>query len=126
MAKNKNYPLYEVERFTDFKDMLCRADEEAGDKTAIRYYTNFAEKQTRDVTYHEFRHEVGCLGTGLAALGVTADHVAMVSENRYEWILAYLTILCTEGVWVPVDKELPFPEILNILAHSDSKVVFSS
>ena len=47
MAKNKNYPLYEVERFTDFKDMLCRADEEAGDKLAIRYYTNYAEKQTR-------------------------------------------------------------------------------
>ena len=126
MAKNKNYPLYEVESFTDFKDMLRRADEEAGDKLAIRYYTNYAEKQTRDITYHEFRHEVECLGTGLAALGITADHVAMVSENRYEWILAYLTILCTEGVWVPVDKELPFPEILNILAHSDSKVVFFS
>ena len=126
MAKSKNYPLYEVESFTDFKDMLAKADEEAGDKLAIRYYTNYAAKEIRDITYHEFRHETLALGTGLAALGVTADHVAMVSENRYEWILTYLTILNTEGVYVPIDKELPFPEIMHILAHSDSKVVFFS
>ena len=37
MAKNKNYPLYEVESFTDFQDMLRRADEAAGDKLANRY-----------------------------------------------------------------------------------------
>lgn len=126
MAKNKNYPLYEVESFTDFKDMLKQADEQAGDKIAIRYYLDFAEKSIRDVTYHEFRHETEALGTGLASIGVTDCHVAMVSENSYYWILTYLTILNSAGVYVPIDKELPFNEIMNILAHSDSEVVFYS
>lgn len=126
MAKNKNYPLYEVSPLTDFKDMLRQAVDEAGDSIALRYYTNFAKKEIRDVTYREFKRETEELGTGLASIGVTDCHVAMVSENSYQWILTYLTVLNSEGVYVPVDKELPFPEMINILAHSDSQVVFFS
>ncbi len=126
MARNKNYPLYEVSPLTDFKDMLAKAVSEAGDKVAIRYYTNYAKKEIRDVTYSEFKSESEALGTGLASLGVTDAHIAMVSENSYQWILTYLTVLNSEGVYVPIDKELPFNEIINILAHSDSEVVFFS
>ena len=126
MAKNKNYPLYEVSPFTDFKDMLRQASDEAGDQLAIRYFRDYASRDVRDVTYNEFKRETEELGTGLASLGITDAHVAIVSENSYHWILTYLTILNSEGVFVPVDKELPFPEIMNILAHSDSKVVFFS
>mgnify|MGYP001860603749 FL=1 len=126
MAKNKNYPLYEVAPLKDFKDMLRQADEQAGDKIAIRYFLDWASKSIRDVTYHEFKHETEALGTGLASLGITDCHVAMVSENSYYWILTYVTVLNSSGVYVPVDKELPFDEIMNILRHSDSEVVFYS
>ena len=126
MAKNKNYPLYEVAPLKDFKDMLRQADEQAGDKIAIRYFVDWASKSIRDVTYHEFKHETEALGTGLASLGITDCHVAMVSENSYYWILTYVTVLNSSGVYVPVDKELPFDEIMNILRHSDSEVVFYS
>lgn len=126
MAKNKNYPLYEVAPLKDFKDMLSQADEQAGDKIAIRYFLDWASKSIRDVTYHEFKHETEALGTGLASLGITDYHVAMVSENSYYWILTYVTVLNSSGVYVPVDKELPFDEIMNILRHSDSEVVFYS
>ena len=126
MAKNKNYPLYEVSPLTDFKDMLRQAVENDGEKIAFRYYRDYMAKDVRDVTYNEFKRETEELGTGLASLGVTADHVAMISENRYEWILTYLTVLNSEGVYIPVDKELPIGEIINILAHSDTKVVFFS
>lgn len=126
MAKNKNYPLYEVAPLKDFKDMLRQADEQAGDKIAIRYFLDWASKSIRDVTYHEFKHETEALGAGLASLGITDCHIAMVSENSYYWILTYVTVLNSSGVYVPVDKELPFDEIMNILRHSDSEVVFYS
>ncbi len=126
MAKNKNYPLYEVAPFTDFRDMLRQADDEAGEKVAVRYFPDPADRTIRDVTYHELKRASEALGTGLASIGVTNDHVAMVSENSYQWILTYVTILNTSGVYVPIDRELPFPEIMNILAHSDCKVVFFS
>lgn len=83
MPKNKNYPLYEVAPLKDFKDMLRQADEQAGDKIAIRYFLDWASKSIRDVTYHEFKHETEALGTGLASLGITDCHIAMVSENSY-------------------------------------------
>ena len=126
MAKNKNYPLYEVSPLTDFKDMLRQAVEQDGEKLAFRYFRDYAAKDIRDVTYNEFKRETEELGTGLASLGITDAHVAMVSENRYEWILTYITVLNSEGVYIPVDKELPFNELMNILAHSDTKVVFFS
>lgn len=126
MPKNKNYPLYEVAPLKDFKDMLRQADEQAGDKIAIRYFLDWASKSIRDVTYHEFKRETEALGTGLMSLGVNDCHIAMVSENSYYWILTYVTVLNSSGVYVPVDKELPFDEIMNILRHSDSEVVFYS
>jgi long-chain acyl-CoA synthetase len=126
MAKNKNYPLYEVSPLVDFKDMLRQAVDEAGDKIAIRYFLDYSSKTIRDVTYREFKHETEMLGTGLASIGITDCHIAMVSENSYQWILTYLTVLNSSGVYVPIDKELPFHEIMNILSHSDSEVVFYS
>ena len=82
MAKNKNYPLYEVSPLTDFKDMLRQAVEQDGDKIAFRYFRDYAAKEIRDVTYNEFKRETEELGTGLASIGITDAHVAMVSENR--------------------------------------------
>jgi len=121
--KKKDYPLYEVEYFSNFKEMLAQAVEQAGEKVAFKFKENNA---VRDVTYNEFVNTVQALGTGLYSLGLRTEHVAIVSENSYKWITVYLTQLCGEGVFVPVDKELPFEEIVHILNTSDSAAVFFS
>lgn len=121
--KNRDYPLYEVEQFSNFKEMLNQAVEQAGEKIAFRFKE---ENEVRDVTYNEFVNTVKSLGTGLYNLGFTTDHIAIVSENSYKWVTVYLTQLCGEGVFVPVDKELPFNEVLHILNTSDSTAVFFS
>lgn len=126
MARNRNYPLYKVKSFTDFKDMLRLADKEAGDKIAFKYFSGDAERTVRDVTFHEFKHQTEAFGTGLASFGITDKHMAIVSENSYNWILTYLTVLNSAGVFVPIDRELPFNEIMNIISHSDSEIVFFS
>ncbi len=122
MKNQKNYPLDHVEKFSSIKEMLMLAEKEAGDKIAFKYN----EGGIQEVSYRTFRRTVLSLGTALANRGIADKHVACLSENRYKWLVAYLTILCSDGVFVPIDKELPDKDILNILDHSDSDVVFYS
>ncbi len=123
MRKQKNYPLYEVEPFRDFQEMLEKAAAAAGDKPAFQYKW---QKQVRSVTYTRFKQDVDILGTALCVLGLQDRHIAMVGENSYRWVNVYLSVLCCTGVYVPIDKELPLDEILHVLNHSDSEVLFCS
>ncbi|MEW6214817.1 MAG: AMP-binding protein, partial [Nitrospirota bacterium] len=54
------------------------------------------------------------------------DKVAIISENRPEWCASYLAISLSGGAAVPIDAQLGPDEIRNLLADSESKVVFHS
>ena len=121
MNKQKDYPLNEVKKFSSIKEMLELAVKEAGDKVAFKYKEN---KEVRDVTYSEFQKDTLSLGEALVELNVEDKHIAVIGENSYDWVTVYLTVLKSAGVIVPIDKELPFHDIMNVLNSSDSEVMF--
>jgi long-subunit acyl-CoA synthetase (AMP-forming) len=54
-------------------------------------------------TWTQFRRDVRALAKGLIALGHNAgDRVAIVGENRIEWVLAELAIMAAGGVPAPL------------------------
>ncbi len=56
-----------------------------------------------DISYAEFRRKVFLFAHGLASLGIRkGDMVAIVAENRPEWIVADMAIVCLGAVSVPV------------------------
>ena len=116
-----NYPLYEVKEFIDFKDMIWQHAEREPNKVAFRYTVN---KEDRQVTYKQHYENMNAMGTALADAGYHGIHIAMVGENCYEWALMQITVLASDNVYVPIDKELPMTDLLNVINHSDSKVVF--
>ncbi len=118
---NKNYPIDEVVPFRDFKEMLSQATVLGGEKAGFRYK---AGKEIVDVTYGQFENDTKCLGTALYKNGFCDKHIAMIGGNCYEYIVAFLTVLNTNGVFVPVDKELLFDEIIHVVNHSDTEVFF--
>ena len=63
---------------------------------------------------------------GLSGKIEKGDRVAIVSENRPEWCASYLAISLSGGIVVPIDAQLGSDEIKNLLADSESKVVFHS
>ncbi|MBQ3183192.1 MAG: AMP-binding protein [Clostridia bacterium] len=117
------HKLYETKSFDSVGEMLNIAKEKAAGHIAFRYRIN---DMIREVNYAEFCHDVYSLLSALRELGVDGTHIACLSENRYEWINVYLTVLCSRGVFVPVDREMTEDEIINILSHSDSEVIFCS
>ncbi len=121
--QKRNYAFYQVEKFSSIKEMLEIAKNESGEKIAFRYVH---KKEQKSKTYEEFVLDTYYLGTALSSIDMTNNHIAVIGENRYEWIATYLTTLKTNGVIVPVDKELPCGDIINVLQHSDSEMLFYS
>ncbi|MBQ3707103.1 MAG: AMP-binding protein [Clostridia bacterium] len=124
MKELKNYPLYEVTPVHSVRELLKIAGDEAADKIAFRYRVDAST--IRDITYREFIRDVHALGSALTEKGLIDGHIAQIGENSYRWITVYLAALAGDGVYVPVDKDLPEADILNILNHSDSTVLFYS
>ena len=57
---------------------------------------------------------------------VPGEHVAIIGENRVQWMLAYLTCHAFGLVVVPIDKSLQENEVLTVLHASDAKAVIFS
>lgn len=124
---NKNYALNSnVTKVSSIKEMLDLAVKEAGDKNAFEYRDEVNHNKIIEVTYKEFVRDTDELGTALASLGMADKHIAMIGENSYKWLTVYLTVLKSTGVFVPTDRELPCKDIINVLKHSDSEVLFYS
>lgn len=114
---------YEPEKFERIGEMLNIAKEKAAGRIAFRYRTGDI---VHEVNYAEFCHDVLSLLSALTEKEIDTCHIACLSENRYEWVNSYLAVLCSRGVFVPVDREMTEDEIINVLDHSDSEIVFCS
>ncbi len=122
MAKNvigQHTP--ELTRPTSIKHLIKIAVDEAADKIAFKYRTS---EGIKEVTFKEFRDQTVWLGTGLASLGQASGHIACIGENSYNWIVTYLTALQSEGVFCPIDKELPIDDLVTVINHGDDDVIF--
>lgn len=124
MKKQTNYPLYDVTPFSDFKEMLTIAVKEAGDKIAFKFKNE--DNSVSEISYKAFFSDVTALGCALTSLGLSGLHVACIGENCYKWVVTYLAMLGCTGVFVPIDKELPPGDIINVIENSDSEAVFYS
>ena len=113
----RNIPLYEVRPINTLREMLNSSSEIYGDKTAFLVKRKGEEKY-ESVTYKQFKNDVCALGTALLSLGLAGKRIAIISENRYEWVVAYLAAVNGIGVVVPLDKELPVNEIENLINRS--------
>ena len=122
--QKRKFKLNEVTKVTSIKQMLKMAAEEDGDKIAFKYKGK--DDRIVQVIYKQFLRDTQELGTALASIGMHDKHIAIIGENSYKWLTAYLTVLQSTGVFVPVDKELTVKEVINVLRHSDSEVLFYS
>lgn len=119
----KNYALNEVTKINSINELLEIAVKEVGDSIAFKYKNG---NEVVEVSYNDFQNDTINLGTALHSIGITNSHIAVIGENSYNWLTVYLTVLKSNSVIVPVDKELPVADIISVLSHSDSEVLFYS
>ena len=117
--------IHKYMEFTDLKDMLKKSGEAYGDRTAYVFKTE-EEGKFREISHKEFRNDINYLGTALINMGLKGKRVAVISENRYEWGVAYLAVAAGVGVIVPLDKALPDNEIEILMIRSEIEAIIYS
>jgi long-chain acyl-CoA synthetase len=110
-------------QITTLKEMLTKINNEYSTRAAFGVKTG--DDEFKEISYSEFVSQVNALGTYLASLGLAGKHIAILSENRYEWIVSYLAAICG-GVVVPIDRDLPEESILYLLKAGDVEAVLYS
>jgi len=81
----------------------------------------------RPIATDEFETTVRRLSLGFQALGLKpGDRVALLSENRPEWVIADFAALTAGGVTVPIYTSLLPDQIRHIVDDSGAKIVVCS
>jgi len=122
-AKHKNY---ERSDYKTIKDVFLRSRKEYASLPFL--LEKFDPKGSFEtITYQEFTDEVLAFGTGLTNfLKLKDNRVVIIGENTHHWYVSYMTLLCGAGVAVPVDKELPENEIMNVIRRARATAVIYS
>lgn len=117
-----NKRIYDYLEIKDLKDMLNKTEKLYANRPA--YKIEIEEGKYQVYTHKEVRDMINALGTALINLGLKGKRIAVIEENRYEWEIAYLSIVCGTGIVVPLDKSLPANELELLIERSDIEAIF--
>lgn len=85
------------------------------------------ENQWIPLSHREIERRVAGFAAALLELGVEpGDRVAVLSENRPEWMIADYAVLGLGAVYVPIYATLPANQIAFILADCETKAILVS
>ena len=122
----KNSKLYDITSFKTIKEIFENSTTKYAENTFILEKFN-SKEPFKEIKYKEFRSDVISLGTALNDyLKIKDTRIIIIGENTYHWYVSYMALLCGSGIAVPVDKELPENEIINVINRSKATAVIYS
>lgn len=100
-------------------EMLRNSVNLYGDRTAFKVKK---DEKFAPITYKEFYNKVEKFGTGLLSIGIEKfDHVGLVSDNRFEWIISDMAIIGLRAADVPCSGNSSSQDIYFKLNHSEAQ-----
>jgi long-chain acyl-CoA synthetase len=76
------------------------------------------------ITWKDYFERAQLVGHGLRSLGLSdGAHMAVLSENRLEWVLAQLGAGLVGAITIGVYPTSPANEVAYVLEHSDAEVI---
>ncbi len=94
-----------------------------GEHTVFEYPQG---KEYVSLSYAAFHDMILGAAAGLCAAGLAGERVALIGESSPEWVAAYLAVIATGGVIIPMDKDLAVEEIEGFLTGVEARAVFHS
>lgn len=112
----------DIIRIDNLKDMLEKTGKLYSNK--IAYKIRIEENKYRKITHKQVRDMINALGTALIDMKLKNKRIAVIGENRFEWEIAYLSVVCGTGIVVPLDKSLPENELKDLIKRSEVEAIF--
>ena len=124
MIRKYSYPLYPIDYCDTFREFLKMIDGKFAEKIAVTWYNR--QGQCNEKSYHQLVQESSAFAQSLFKAGLHQRHIAIVSENSYEWIIAYFGIILSGGVAVCIDIEQPTDVIHQMILDADAEMLVCS
>lgn len=128
--KNKEYPLYELEKYSSLNQMVYSKAKKRGNAIAFQY---MQKKELCNVSYQKFLEDILIVGNYLETLqgdlGISDDrdsHIAILGENAYTWLVVFMAVVMSGNVAIPMDKELDLLSLRRQLSDADADICFYS
>ena len=117
--------LYEVTEIHNLRDVIKKRLHEFPQNPV------FLVKEKKGGEYipistEKYDHDIDSLGTYFMSTVKKGARIAIFAETRYEWYTTYLATTNGTGCIVPLDKELPVDDVLNMLTRAEVEILVFS
>lgn len=99
------------------REILVHSQEQFGDEDAVRY--KVGPKKIEAKTYTQLREDSESFSRAVCALREQGSHIAVIGSTSYAWLTAYLGVVNSKSVAVPLDASLPAEELCDLLDRAD-------
>ena len=106
------------EEVSNFRELVKRYETFEENNIAFKYKKN---KEIHEITYKQFVADIKKVAEKV--LDSDVKRVAIIGNNRYEWVITYLGVTTAGRVIVPLDKALTDKEIERLLQRSEADVI---
>jgi long-chain acyl-CoA synthetase len=114
----------QLERFENLVSLFLTRAEEKGDEP---FLWAKREGEWRSISWSDVARQVAALAVGLKRIGLKpGDRVALVSENRPEWLIADLGIMAAGCVTVPTYTTNTTRDHAHVLGNSGARAAIVS
>lgn len=107
-------------RFQTLRDLVKDCKRQFADLPAYRYHDIPGGPEIIR-TFREYDEAIDAFGTGLVNLGLSGKHIVIVGANSYEWAIAHNAVVNGTGVSVPLDRQLPEPEVISLTERGEAE-----
>lgn len=116
------YPLYDLPRIRNLRELVELKYRSCTENIAFSYSDETGNKVSK--TFGDVYHDINILEDWMSAQGIQNRHIALIGENSYPWLVAFLAVINGGNVAVPIDKGLSGDEIAGLLQKADVTMAF--
>jgi long-chain acyl-CoA synthetase len=110
-----------VHKFDNLYDGVKKEAERYGDR--VRYYYR-ENKEDKIFTYNDMKLHVDYIAAALTKLGLDGKFNCVTGDTHPNYVASYIATASTNGVIIPLDKEISDEQFVNFMLFCDTEVVF--
>lgn len=124
MNRKYSYPLNPVTYCDTFRDFMRMIDKKYSAKPAVTWFNRKGQRNDRD--FHQLVYDSMAFAQALYKAGLSNKHIAIIGENSYEWIIAYLGTVLSGGIAVCIDIEQSTQVLHQMILDADADLLVCS
>ncbi len=103
--------------FDTIRDIVVHSGNTFADLDAIRY--KVSKDTIESKSYTQLKNDSESFSRTLVALDEIGGHIALTGMTSYEWLVAYLGIVDSGSIAVPLDVSLPADDMCELVDRAD-------